>query len=128
MSNNYKNKGFPFTGAIAEELLNYLQGGEYLIEQAGELLLQQHLNLEGFQPETELSEIFRSAFYLLGTNGRTKRVPRTDEDVWEIFPEGQRIFRSENGAVYCFYDPRDREDAEAKNENRCPFTKTIWNQ
>ena len=120
MRNNYKYKSLPFTEVIAEELLNNLQGGEYPIEQAGELLLQQHLNQGGSQPETELSEIVRSAFYLLGTNGRAKRVPRTDEDVWEVFPEGQRIFGSGNGAVYCFYNPRDREEAERNNENRWP--------
>ena len=46
MSNNYKYKGLPFTGAIAEKLLNNLPGGEFLIEQAGELLLQHHLDRE----------------------------------------------------------------------------------
>ena len=120
MSSNYKYKGLPFTGAVAEELLNNLSGEEFLIEQAGELLLQHHLDQEGSPPETELSEMVREAFHLLSTNGRAKRVARTDNDVWEIFPDSQRIFGSGNGAVYCFYNPRDREEAEAINQNRWP--------
>ena len=65
MSNNYKYKGLPFTHAIAEKLLNNLSGGEFLIEQTGELLLQHHLDLEGSPPEAELSEIVLGAFHLL---------------------------------------------------------------
>ena len=118
MSNNYKYKGLPFTGAIAEELLNNLSGGEFLIEQEGELLLQCHLDRDGSLPETELSEIVLGAFHLLKANGRAKRVSTADNNVWEIFPEGQRIFGSGIGAVYCFYNPRDREEAEKNNEKR----------
>ncbi|RKU18481.1 hypothetical protein C6500_13265, partial [Candidatus Poribacteria bacterium] len=92
MSNNYEYKGLPFTRAIAEELLNDLSGREFHIEQAGELLLQDHLAQDGSPPETELSEIVLGAFHLLRTSGRAKRVPRKDEDVWEIFPNGRRIF------------------------------------
>ena len=120
MSNNYKYKGLPFREAIAEELLNNLSGGELLIEQAGKLLLQHHLDREGSPPETELSKIVLGAFHLLRANGRAKRISRTDQEVWEIFPNGRRIFGSAQGAVYCFYNPRDREDAEAKNEKRWP--------
>ena len=118
--NNYKYKGLPFTGVIAEELLNNLSGAEFLIEQAGELLLQHHLDREGSPPETELSEIVLGAFHLLRANGRAKRVSTTDNDVWEIFPKGRRIFGSGIGAVYCFYSPDDRQKAEAKNEERWP--------
>ena len=118
MSNNYEYKGLPFTRAIAEELLNDLSGREFHIEQAGELLLQDHLAQDGSPPETELSEIVLGAFHLLRASGRAKRVPRKDEDVWEIFPNGRRIFGSAQGAVYCFYNPRDREQAEANNEER----------
>ena len=120
MSNNYKYKGLPFTRAIAEELLNNRSGEEFLIEQAGELLLQHHLDRDGSPPETELSEIVLGAFYLLRANGRAERVSTTDNGVWEIFPKGQRIFGSGRGAVYCFYDPRDRDKAEASNEERWP--------
>ena len=120
MSNNYKYKGLPFREAIAEELLNNLSGREFRIEQAGELLLQYHLDRDGSPPETEISEIVLGAFYLLGANGRAKRGSRGDNDVWEIFPNGRRIFGSAQGAVYCFYDPRDREEAEANNEERWP--------
>ena len=118
--NNYKYKGLPFTRAIAEELLNNLSGREFHIEQAGEFLLQDHLDREGSPPETELSEIVLGAFYLLRANGRAKRVSRTDKEVWEIFPNGRRIFGSGKGAVYCFYNPRDRAQAEADNEKRWP--------
>ena len=118
MSNNYEYKGLPFTRAIAEELLNDLSGREFHIEQAAELLLQDHLAQDGSPPETELSEIVLEAFYLLRANGRAKRVSRTDKEVWEIFPNGRRIFGSAQGAVYCFYDPRDRGKAEAKNEKQ----------
>ena len=120
MSNNYEYKGLPFTRAIAEELLNDLSGREFHIEQAAELLLQDHLAQDGSPPETELSEIVLGAFYLLRANGRAKRVPRKDKEVWEIFPKGQRIFGSGKGAVYCFYNPRDRKQAEANNEERWP--------
>ena len=118
MSNNYKYKGLPFTHAIAEKLLNNLSGGEFLIEQTGELLLQHHLDLEGSPPEAELSEIVLGAFHLLRANGRAERLSRTNQDVWEIFPNGRRIFGSAQGTVYCFYDPRDRNKAEAKNEKQ----------
>ena len=120
MSNNYKYKGLPFTEAIAEKLLNNLSGGEFLIEQAGELLLQHHLDREGTPPEAEPSEIVLGAFYLLRANGRAKPVSRTNQDVWEIFPNGRRIFGSARGAVYCFYNPRDRKQAEANNKERWP--------
>lgn len=120
MSNNYEYKGLPFTRAIAEELLNDLSGREFHIEQAGEFLLQDHLDRDGSPPETELSEIVLKAFYLLRANGRAKRVSTTDNDVWEIFPKGRRIFGSGRGAVYCFYSPDDRQKAEAKNQNRWP--------
>ena len=120
MSNNYKYKGLPFREAIAEELLNNLSGREFHIEQAGELLLQHHLDREGSPPETELSEIVLGAFHLLRANGRAKQVSRTNQDEWEIFPNGRRIFGSAQGAVYCFYNPRDREQVEANNEERWP--------
>ena len=118
--NNYKYKGLPFTGAIAEELLNNRSGGEVHIEQAGELLLQDHLDQDGSPPETELSEIILGAFHLLRANGRAKRTSTADNNVWEVFPKGRRIFGSARGAVYCFYNPRDREAAEANNEERWP--------
>ena len=118
MSNNYEYKGLPFTRAIAEELLNDLSGREFHIEQAEELLLQDHLAQDGSPPETELSEIVLGAFHLLKANGRAERVSRTDKEIWEIFPKGRRIFGSAQGAVYCFYNPRDREQAEANNEER----------
>ena len=116
--NNYKYKGLPFTEAIAEKLLNNLSGEEFLIEPAGELLLQHHLDQEGSPPETELSEIVLRAFHLLRANGRAKRVSSTNQDVWEIFPNGRRIFGSAQGAVYCFYNPDDRKKAEVNNEER----------
>ena len=118
MSNNYKYKGLPFTESVAEKLLNNLSGQEFLIEQVGECVLKHHLEQEGSPPETELSEIVLGAFHLLRANGRAKLVSRTNQDVWEIFPNDHRIFGSEQGAVYCFYDPRDREQAEAKNEKQ----------
>ena len=120
MSNNYKYKGLPFTRVIAEELLNNLSSEEFHIEQVAELLLQDHLDRNGSPPETELSEIVLGAFRLLRANGRAKRVSGRDKKVWEIFPNGRRIFGSAQGAVYCFYDPRDREEAEANNEERWP--------
>ena len=44
---------------------------------------------------------------------------RTEPSMWEVFPEGRRIFGVGSGSVYCFYDPRDRAEAEAQG-------KTLW--
>jgi hypothetical protein len=118
MGNNYKYKGLPFTEVIAEKLLNNQSGQEFLIDKVGELVLQHHLDRDGSPPETKLSEIVLRAFHLLRANGRAKRVSKTDKEVWEIFPNGRRIFGSAQGAVYCFYNPRDRDKAEANNEER----------
>ena len=88
------------------------------MERVGEVILQDHLDREGSPPEEELSEIVLSALYSLYTNGRAKRSSRSNKNIWEVFPEGRQIFGSGKGAVYCFYNPRDRNEAEERNESQ----------
>ncbi len=121
MSNNYKHKGLPFTTEIAEKFLNRLSGKEFHIERIGQVVLQQHLDNGGAPPEEGLSDIVhRALLRLYYADGRAKRSSRSDKNIWEIFPEGRQIFGSGTGAVYCFYEPRDREKAEARGECQWP--------
>ena len=115
MTNNYKYKGLPFTQEIAKEFLNRLSGKRFHMEKVGASVLQAHLDRDGSPPEEELSGIVCSALYSLYTNGRAKRTSRGNKNIWEVFPEGRQIFGSGRGAVYCFYNPRDREEAEARS-------------
>ena len=122
MSNSYKYKGKPFAIAIAKEILNLQYRQEFSIKRAGEILLKDHLDKGGLPPEGNsnladedlLYHIICTAVRHLKDDGRANMVE--PDDLWEVFPEGRRVFGVGDESVYCFYDPRDRRDAEARGE------------
>ena len=118
MSNNYKYEGKPFTSEIAEYFINLQYGRRFRIEEIEQIIFEYHLEQGGLRPEGNrqledlLSRIFFDAMVHLNQQGRVDR--SEDSSMWEVFPEGRRVFGDGSGSVYCFYDPRDRKEAEKK--------------
>ena len=126
MSNNYEYAGKPFTTAIAQEMLNRQYGKKDRIKRAGEVLLKYHLANGGLPPEGNsnlegevlLHNIIYAALRRLKNDGRANMIDSGMR--WEVFPEGSRVLGEGNQSVYCFYDPRDREKAEAQDKSLWP--------
>ena len=126
MSDSYKYEGKSFTIAIAEEMLNLQYGEKFSIKSAGEVRLKHHLNNGGLPPEGNgnlegedlLYHIISTAMRHLKNDGRANMIESSG--MWEIFPEGRRVFGIGSESVYCFYDPRDRRDAEVRGERLWP--------
>ena len=125
MSDNYEYEGKPFTSDIAKVFLNRQYGKKFDIEKAGEIILEHHLNKGGSPPkdnrnlegEDLLYHIIYTTMRHLKRDGRADRIKH--RDIWEVFPKGRRVFGFGSGNVYCFYNPRDRAEAEAQG-------KTLW--
>ena len=125
MSDNYKYEGKPFTSDIAKKTLNRQYGKKFSIKNAGEVILKYHLDNGGLPPERNknlagedlLNYIIRTAMRHLKNGGRANVELSS---MWEVFPEGRRVFGLGNGSVYCFYDPRDRTEAEAQGKPLWP--------
>ena len=125
MSDNYEYEGKPFTSAIAKGFLNRLYGKKFRIKNAGEIIFERHLNNGGLPPKNNrdlegedlLYHIIFTAMRHLKRNGRADRTEQPS--IWKVFPEGRRVFGVGSGSVYCFYNPRDRAEAEAQD-------KTLW--
>ena len=123
MSDSYEYEGKPFTIAIAEKSLNLEYGKKFHIKSAGETLLKYHLDNGGLPPEGNrnlegedlLYHIISTAMRHLKSDGRANMIEHSG--MWEIFPEGRRVFGIGSEIVYCFYDPRDRSAAEAQGES-----------
>ena len=126
MSDNYEYEGKPFTIAIAEKSLNLQYGEKFHIKSAGEALLKYHLDSGGLPPEGNgnlqdedlLYHIISTAVHHLKSDGRANMIEY--HGMWEVFPEGRRVFGIGSESVYCFYDPRDRQEAEAQGERLWP--------
>ena len=122
MSNSYKYEGKPFAIAIAKEILNLQYDQEFSIKSAGEILLKNHLDNGGLPPEENsnlagedlLYHIISTAVRHLKNDGRANMVEPSG--MWEVFPKGRRVFGIGDENVYCFYNPRDRRDAEEQGE------------
>ena len=122
MSDSYEYEGKPFTIAIAEKSLNPQYGEKFHIKSAGETLLKYHLDNGGLPPEGNrnlegedlLYHIISTAMRHLKSDGRANMIEHSG--MWEIFPEGRRVFGIGSEIVYCFYNPRDRQEAEARGE------------
>lgn len=118
MSNNYKYEGKPFTREIAEYIINRQYGCRFGIAEIERIIFEGHLKHGGLPPEGNrqledlLSRIFFDAMVHLRQQGRVGR--SKDSSMWEVFPEGRRVFGDGSGSVYCFYDPRNRKEAEKK--------------
>ena len=118
MSDSYEYEGKPFTIAIAEKSLNLEYGKKFHIKSAGETLLKYHLDNGGLPPEGNrnlegedlLYHIISIAMRHLKSDGRANMIEHSG--MWEIFPEGRRFFGIGSESVYCFYDSRDRREAE----------------
>ena len=132
MSDSYEYEGKPFTIAIAEKSLNLEYGKKFHIKSAGETLLKYHLDNGGLPPEGNrnlegedlLYHIISTAMRHLKSDGRSNMIEHSG--MWEIFPEGRRVFGIGSEIVYCFYNPRDRQEAEARGEKlwACNIGKT----
>ena len=122
MSDSYEYEGKPFTIAIAEKSLNLQYGEKFYIKSAGEALLKYHLDSGGLPPggngnlqdEDLLYHIISTAVHHLKSDGRVNMIEHGG--MWEVFPEGRRVFGVGSESVYCFYNPRDRQEAEARGE------------
>ena len=118
MSDSYEYEGKPFTIAMAEKSLNLEYGNKFEIKSGGETLLKYHLDNGGLPPEGNrnlegedlLYHIISTAMRYLKSDGRANMIEGSSQ--WEIFPEGRRVFGIGSESVYCFYDPRDRREAE----------------
>ena len=126
MSDSYEYEGKPFTIAIAEKSLNLEYGKKFHIKSAGETLLKYHLDNGGLPPEGNrnlegedlLYHIISTAMRHLKSDGRANMIEHSG--MWEIFPEGRRVFGIGSEIVYCFYNPRDRQEAEERGEKLWP--------
>ena len=125
MSDGYEYEGKPFTIAIAEKSLNLQYGKKFDIKTEGETLLREHLDKGGLPPEGNnleggdlLYHIISTAMRHLKSDGRANMIEHSS--MWEICPEGRRVFGIGSENVYCFYDPRDRKDAEGRGERLWP--------
>lgn len=122
MGNDYRYKDNPLTVEIAEEILDLQYGKVLNQKKVGEQLLQLHLKQEGLPPENDknlvedvlLNRIIRGAFRHLKNKGRAERTENLD--VWKVHPKDRRVFGIGDENVYCFYDPRDRNEAERRKE------------
>lgn len=126
MSDNYEYEGKPFTTAMAREFFNHKYGKIFHIKTEGETLLKEHLDNGGLPPEGNgnlegedlLYHIIFTAMHHLKSDGRANMIEHSG--MCEIFPEGRRVFGIGSESVYCFYDHRDRQDAEARGEKLWP--------
>ena len=121
MSDSYEYEGKPLTSVIAQEFLNRQYGKKFYIKSEGEARLKYHLDNGGLPPESNRSlegedllyHIISTAVRHLKNDGRVNMIERS---MWEVLPEGRRVFGVGSESVYCFYDPRDRRDAEEQVE------------
>ena len=126
MSDSYEYEGKPFTIAIAEKTLNLQYGKKFHIKSAGETLLKYHLDNGGLPPEGNrnlegedlIYHIISTAMHYLKSDGRANMIEGSSQ--WEVFPEGRRVFGIGSESVYCFYNPRDRREAEEQGERLWP--------
>ena len=126
MSDSYEYEGKPFTSAIAEKSLNLHYGKTFHIKTEGETLLKEHLDNGGLPPEGNrnlegedlLYHIISTAMRHLKSDGRANMIKGSSQ--WEVFPEGRRVFGIGSESVYCFYNPRDRQEAETRGEGLWP--------
>ena len=122
MSDSYEYEGKPFTSAMAQKFFNHKYGETFHIKTEGETLLKEHLDNGGLPPEGNrnlegadlLYHIISTAMRRLKNDGRANMIEGSSQ--WEVFPEGRRVFGIGSESVYCFYDPRDRRDAEQRGE------------
>ena len=125
MSDSYEYEGKPFTSAMAQKFLNKKYGEIFDIKIAGETLLKEHLDNGGLPPESNgnlevedlLYHIISTAMHHLKNDGRANMVEHSG--MGEVFPEGRQVFGVGGESVYCFYDPRDRRNAESEG-------KVLW--
>ena len=118
MSDSYEYEDKPFTIAMAQEVLNRQYGQKFSIKRAGEVLLKCHLDNGGLPPEPNSDfagedlhhHIIATALQYLKKDGRVGKIEGSSE--WEVFPKGRQVFGNGNESVYCFYNPRDRKEAE----------------
>lgn len=132
MSDSYEYEDKPFTIAIAERSLNLQYEKKLNIKSEGEALLKYHLDNGGLPPESDgnlegedlLYHIISTAMRHLKSDGRANMIEGSSQ--WEIFPEGRRVFGIGSESVYCFYNPRDRREAEERGERlwECNIGKT----
>ena len=126
MSDSYEYEDKPFTIAIAEKSLNLQYGKKFNIKSEGETLLKEHLDNGGLPPEGNsnlkgddlLYHIISTAMRHLKSDGRANMIEGSSQ--WEVFPKGRRVFGIGSEIVYCFYNPRDRQEAEERGERLWP--------
>lgn len=132
MGSNYEYKDKHFSSGVAEYYFDFQHGKELGLNKAGRQILQFHLEKGGLSPkeneklgeEELLNRIIETAMKRLKRKGRARQVVHPNK--WYISKEGTLIFGNGNECVYCFYNPRDRTEAETlgKKQWACNIGKT----
>ena len=130
MSSSYEYKDKHFSSEVVKYHFGFQYGKQLNIKKAGRQFLQWHLEKGGLPPrdsekleEEVIDRAISTAIKALKREGRARQI---NADKWYFPKEGTQIYGSGNECVYCFYDPRDRAEAESNGKQQwtCNIGKT----